>query len=277
MALTSDENRARYEALGYVGIPSEPAPPWSEYPDPKDRWEVVEQYRSAAALAASGEWEAAVERFHSLALREPAMKDVWMLLAGAASRRERWDVAVDAYKHALRLAPAADTYLGAASALLRLKKFDDAAQQAQHVVEDATAEAPHISLAHELLARIALGRRNVDLARTEAALAERADSHRPVGAYVNGRIAFDQRHYQEALESFEGAQTLLDKNGGAPLADLRLFTAETLQRLERLSEAEYLFLEELKGSPLNGRARAGLRAVYSATGRTTEATALAQH
>jgi hypothetical protein len=47
--------------------------------------------------------------------------------------------------------------------------------------------------------------------------------------------------------------------------------------VDRLSEAEYLFLEELKRSPVSERARAGLVSVYKATGRTTEAAALSQH
>ena len=159
------------------------------------------------------------------------------------------------------------TYLGAASALLRLKKFDDAAQQAQHVVEDATAEAPHISLAHEVLARIALGRRNLDLARTEAALAERATPSARRGVRERSN-RLRSTALPGSARVVRGGTNAARQEWRGPLADLRLFTAETLQRLERLSEAEYLFLEELKGSPLNGRARAGLTAVYSATGRT---------
>jgi thioredoxin-like negative regulator of GroEL len=76
----------------------------------------------------------------------------------------------------------------------------------------------------------------------------------------------------------EPALEKVDQTPRQPLADLRLLTGEALVHVDRLPEAEYLFLEELKQSPASDRARAGLIAVYKATGRTTEAAALAaQH
>ena len=52
-------------------------------------------------------------------------------------------------------------------------------------------------------------------------------------------------------------------------------TAEAMMRADRLSEAEYLFGQELADTPLSLRARTGLTAVYIATGRSGEAAALA--
>lgn len=272
----SDEDRLAYEALGYVGVAGEPSPPWTELSDPKDKWEVVERYRSAVNRMMARESNAAIAEFHGLAGREPAMRDVWMLLAETGANSNRPDVAVDAYQHAIQLAPASpDAYLGAAASLIQLKKIDDARRLAQHVADDAKADARSQSAAHELLARIALVHHNLELARTEATLAEEADAARPVRAYVEGRIAFDRRHYAQAVESFELALAQLEKARGRPLADLRLYAAESLVRLERFSEAEYLFLEALKDSPDSGRARSGLTALYKATGRASEAEALA--
>ena len=97
------------------------------------------------------------------------------------------------------------------------------------------------------------------------------------GAERDGRrIAFDKRRYAEALELLEPALEVAEKTPRQPLGDLRVLTAEAFVKQDRLSEAEYLFLEELKQSPLSERARAGLIAVYKATGRTTEAAALTQ-
>jgi tetratricopeptide (TPR) repeat protein len=201
-----------------------------------------------------------------------------MLLATAGWRADRPDVALDAYQHAVALEPTnSDAYLGASAALLRLRKLDEATARAQHVVDDAMASAVAQSRAHELLAQIGLAHRNLDLAHMEAALAEERDPSRPVTAYIDGRIAFDHRRYAEALELLEPALEKVDQTPRQPLADLRLLTGEALAHADRLSEAEYLFLEELKRSPLSDRARAGLIAVYKATGRTTEATALVQH
>ena len=201
-----------------------------------------------------------------------------MLLTTTAARTDRAEIAVDAYQHAISLEPAnPDAYLGAAAALLRLRKLDDAAMRAQHVADESEIDTTWQAQSHELLAQIAMARRNVETARSEATLAEEADPDRPVVAYVEGRNAFEHRRYAEALELLEPALEQVDKTPRRPLADLRLLTAEALVHVDRPSEAEYLFLEELKRSPVSDRARAGLIAVYKATGRTTEAAALAQH
>ena len=246
--------------------------------NPIDKHEVVERYRRAVNLLATDDLKGAIDQFKTLSAQESAMRDVWMLLATTASRADRAEIAVDAYQHAISLEPAnPDAYLGAAAALLRLRKLDDAAMRAQHVADDLETDAMWQAQSHELLAQIALARRNIELARAEATLAEEADPDRPVVAYVEGRNALEHRRYAEALELLEPALEQVDKTPRRPLADLRLLTAEALVHVDRLSEAEYLFLEELKRSPVSDRARAGLIAVYKATGRTTEAAALAQH
>jgi tetratricopeptide (TPR) repeat protein len=265
--------------FGYVGTPV-PTPVSSAAPpsNPIDKREVVERYRRAIDLLTANDVKGAIEQFRTLAAQEPAMRDVWMLLANTAWRADRPDIVLDAYEHAAQLEPANnDARLGAATALLRLHRLDDAAARAQSVVDEETADPRSQSRAHEVLAQVALARRNVDIARSEAALAEEADPSRPVRAYVDGRLAFDRRHYAEALELFEPALERVEKTPRQPLADLRLVTAEALARQDRSSEAEYLFLEELEQSPFSERARSGLTALYKATGRATEAAALAQH
>lgn len=276
MEAVNDDDREAYEALGYVGVAPEPLPPWTELADPKDKWEVVERYRSAVNRMMAQDSKAAIAQLQAMTRTEPAMRDVWMLLAKTALRSNRSDIAVDAYRHAMQLAPdRLDAYLGAATGFVELKKIDDARHLAQHVVDDAAADGRAQSSAHELLARIALIQHNLDLALAEATLAEEADASRPVRAYVEGRMAFDRRHYDEAFASFESALTRLEKTPRQPLADLRLYAAESLLRLERFSEAESLFLEQLEDSPESGRARTGLTAIYKATGRASEAAALA--
>jgi choline-sulfatase len=278
MAAVSAEDRERYEIFGYVGIRNEASAPPAQPVNPIDKRDVVERYRRAVNLLATGDLKGATEQFKALTTQESTMRDAWMLLATTASRADRAEIAVDAYQHAIELEPAnPDAHLGAAAALLRLRKLDEAALRAQHVADDAEADATSQSDGHELLAQIALARRNFELARAEATLAEEADPDRPVRAYVDGRNAVEHRRYAEALELLEPALEQVDKTPRRPLADLRLLTAEALVHVDRLSEAEYLFLEELKRSPASDRARAGLIAVYKATGRTTEAAALAQH
>ena len=306
--MPNDEDRERYEIFGYVGTRLEagragepgdaekagaaggartagPARPANEAPgsprelvNPIDKRDVVERYRRAINLLTTDDLKAAIDQLKALVAQEPSMRDVWMLLATAGWKADRPEVALDGYQHAIELDPASsDAYLGAASALLRLHRLDDAAGRAQHVVDDSETTEISQSRAHELLAQVALARKNIEVAHAEAMLAEEAEPGRPVTAFIDGRIAFDKRRYAEALDLLEPALAAVDKTPRQPLGDLRMLTAEALVKQDRPSEAEYLFLEELKQSPLSERARAGLIAIYKATGRTTEAAALAQH
>jgi tetratricopeptide (TPR) repeat protein len=277
-AVASRADRERYEAFGYVGEPSARFVGPRELIDPKDTWDVVERYRHGIDLAQAHDWPAAIETLRSLARDQPSMVDLWGRLASTATKGERHDIAADAYKQIVQREPDNhDALLGAAAAFLRLRRFDDARQLAQRAADLAASSPQTVSAAHELLARVALARRNVPLARSEAALADNGDDEAPVAAYIEGRIAFDERKYDRALELFEGALAAPSKQRRMPPADLALWTAETLLRLERFPEAEYLFQLELTEAPLSARARAGLAAVYLATGRGNEAAALAAH
>src|SRR5207248_8491305 len=87
--------------------------------------------------------------------------------------------------------------------------------------------------AHELLAKIALVRRDVDGAREEADLARREDPTLPMPAYIEGRLLYDQGRYADALPLFQSAVGELAKSAGLQLTDLHYYTGDTLGRLER--------------------------------------------
>jgi tetratricopeptide (TPR) repeat protein len=273
---TSSAVAARLEAFGYVGAGDLPAST-TEAVDAKDLVDVVEHYRAAADEAAAGRWQPALERYRALAQLRPELVDVWMHAGQAAFRLERSDVAAEAFMQAAHRAPLrSDAQLGAAFAYLRLRNVDEARRHAQAVLDTPQAVALDQSSAHEVLARAAFLRRDFELAHSEAELAEQADPTRPVAALIDARMAFDRKHYAEAIEPLQSALTKAEARPDAPLFhDLRLLTAETLNALQRYSEAEYLFLEELKVAPRSARARAGLTVVYKATGRPAEAAALA--
>ncbi len=274
----SPEDRERYEALGYVGDPSTYFMGPRQSLDPKDGWQIVEQYRRATDLAGARQWNASIGAFRDLLRQEPQMVDAWLRLASIATRSEHHDIAADAYKRAFHHEPAnLGARLGAAASLVRLKKYDEARHLVLRAAADAT-DKPHTrSMAHELLARIALARRQFEVARSEADLAESANSSRPVVPYVSGRIALDEQRYTDAVEFFESALARLENSNEGQLADLRLYAAEALLRVERFEEAEELFRSELSKAPLSARARAGLATVYDATDREHEAVALDAH
>lgn len=271
-------DRERFEALGYIGVPvNAPTKPDGDPVDPRTRVEFVERYRSAVALTARRDWEGAIEAFRALAMEMPNSADLWMQVARTAARGERQDAAVEAYDRVLALEPGdASAHLGAAASLLRLRSLERAEEHARAVLQHDGISSVQTAEAHELLARIAVGRRNYDMARTEARAAEDADEGRPVQSFVEGRIALEQQRWADAATAFQSALAAAQTSQRPPLTDLRVFAAEALMRLERMDEAEALFDAELKSFPANVRARTGLQALYRATGRSSEAEARAQ-
>jgi arylsulfatase A-like enzyme len=272
-------DRERFDLLGYVGRPGTPAS--ADDAATPSRGEVVqfiEGYRNAVQLAAANDVAGAIDAYRALTERQPANADLWLHLARVAARAERHDVALDALKQVLAIDPGSvPAQLAAATSYLRTRRLDDAAALAQAAIDGGTAEKIQLAEAHELLARVAVNRRDLDTARAEAASAQEADPLRPVAALIEGRIALDQARYAEAADSFDQALAAAAKAGRAPLADLRVFAADALTHVSRADEAEKLLADELRAYPANSRARTALQALYRSMGRAADAAALAQH
>jgi arylsulfatase A-like enzyme/tetratricopeptide (TPR) repeat protein len=265
------EDRERFEALGDVGAMVDP--PFIA--DGPEGVAVLETYRAAVDHDVAREWPEAIDVLHRLLRLNPTSADTWMRLGSMAERSGRYELALDAYRRLISLRPENPAaHLGMATALWRLRRLDEAWQQGQLASSLAAEDDVRVrGEAHELLARIAVGRRDLAAARTEAALAQQADNSRPVVDFIDGRLLQDQRRWDDALAAFERAAAHLVKANGRPFADLNFFTAETLVRLDRRSEAEYHFLEELRHFPLNVRARGELAGLYHSGQRTEEASA----
>jgi tetratricopeptide (TPR) repeat protein len=272
-AMTPDA-RERLQALGYVGAQTDvTAAPGSSLPDPKDKREILERYRDAVDLAAERRWPQAIALLQQILREDPEMADVWSQLAVFATRIDRHDLALDAYKHHIDLQPDEPTsYIGAAAALLKLKRLDEARDHAQLGADVAAAsDRRSRASAHEMLAKIALVRRDPGAARDEARRAREADPTLPLPIFIEARLLYDEARYEEALPLFEQALAELEKNGTLEITELHFYAGDTLARLERYDEAEAEFNEELKYFPQNTRARAGLAMLYQASDRPDEA------
>jgi arylsulfatase A-like enzyme/thioredoxin-like negative regulator of GroEL len=246
-------------------------PPREPAVDPKDKREVVEQFRKAEELSDGEHWDQAIVLLDGIVRAEPELIEVWQELARVAMRIDRFGTAVEAYNHLADLIPSDPSpLLGAASALLKLNKLDEARLEGQAAAErvpDGTTQAT----AHELLARIALARHDAEEARHEAELVAQADPNLPAAAFVEARLLYDRGKFSEALPLFEQVLAALSKYAPATIEDVHFYVADTLSRLERLSEAEFEFEEQLRADPHHARANAGLATVYAKTGRTDEA------
>src|SRR5262245_11688586 len=281
--------RERLQALGYVGAQTDISDaPGETLPDPKDKRQILETYRAAVDLAAERKWLAAIGLLQQIVHEDPGMADVWSQLAAFAGRADRLDLAVDAYKHYIELKPSdPNGYLGAAAALLKQRRLEDARAHAELGAQMA-GEPPSESggagaaggdrarsraAAHEMLARIALARHDAAAARTQAELARQSDPKLPLPPFVDGRLLYDQGKFAEALPFFEQALAGAQKPGASRIAELHYYAGDTLGRLERYPDAEKEFVAELRDYPQNIRARAGLAMLYQATARPDEAAA----
>jgi arylsulfatase A-like enzyme/Tfp pilus assembly protein PilF len=272
----SAEDRERLQALGYVGAQTDvgSSADSDTLPDPKDRWEILESYRGAIDLAGERKWPQAIAKLQHALGKDPGMADVWSQLATFAVRAERLDQAIDAYTRFIALKPSDPTgYLGAAGALLKARKLEDAQAHAELAARFATTrDARSRASAHEMLAGIALARRHAAAARAEAQLVHEADPALPMPACVEARLLYDEGRYAEALPLFEQALGELQGGLARQLTELHYYAADTFAKLERHAEAETQFIEELRYFPQNARARAGLAMLYQATDRADEAT-----
>ncbi|HEV2984668.1 MAG TPA: sulfatase-like hydrolase/transferase [Vicinamibacterales bacterium] len=268
----SADTRERLQALGYVGASSDVSTTRGDaLPDPKDKREILEKYRAATDLAAERKWSQSIILLQQILREEPEMADLWTQLANTATRVDRYDLVVDAYKHHIELQPNDSTaYVGAAAAFLKLRKFTEARANAALGAQVA-ADGRSRGGAHEMLSRIGLAQHDLAFAREHARLAQESDSTLPMPLFVEARILYDEGKYAEALPLFQQAADELKHSGSLQMGELHFYVADTLGRLVRYREAEAEFLQELKYYPFNSRARAGLAMLYQASERPDEA------
>jgi arylsulfatase A-like enzyme/Tfp pilus assembly protein PilF len=271
----SADARERLQALGYVGAQTDiSTTPGEALADPKDKRQILERYRQAVDFAGERHWPQAIALLQQILRDDPEMADVWSQLAVFATRIDRFELAVDAYRHYIALKPQEPTaYVGIAASLLKLRKLDEAREHAQLAVDVAPPKDRRArASAREMLAKIALAKHDGDTAREEARLAREEDPTLPLPLYVDARLLFDQGKYAEALPLFQQAIAERKKSDAPQMPELHYYAGDTLGRLERYPEAETEFIQELKFFPQNTRARGGLAMLYQASGKTDEAT-----
>jgi len=268
--------RARLAALGVVGYRSVDATAQSPI-NPVDRAPFVEAFRQATDLVADGHWLPGVAALERLARSEPENPKLWHDLADMAMAAGRYELAGEAYRRVVTLRPegpqTGDARLGSAMASFHLRRFDEAVRRARGVLAASREEKGQlVARAHELLARIALSRRDTATAFAHAREGHNADPRLPLMEYVEGRRQFDRGQYDEALTSFTAAiEALHDGRSEVMLEDLHVHAAETLAQIGQVDEAAARYAEEIQAFPTNLTARAALARLHHAEGRPDEA------
>ena len=181
--------------------------------DPKDKREIIERYRRAVRARRKSELAEAIALLEGIVRDEPQMVEVWNELARVAARVDRFGIGrrrVQARRraHAIGSVAVAGSGGGAATTQQARRGAAAGASRCRWRVRRRHARRQRT----QLLARIALARRDPDGARHEAALAVQADPSLPMAAYVEGRLLYDHGRFSEALPFFEEAVAALAKH-----------------------------------------------------------------
>jgi len=198
----------------------------------------------------------------------PELVVVQYQLASALMRAGRLDEAITVLQDARDRQPEeADLALALADALMRANRVEQAGRQADEAIALAkTADATTRAAAHELAVRIALARNDVEAATVQAKAAHDADPALPIEAFVRGRQLYDAGNYEEASAAFQEAATAAQKQKRT-IPELHLYLGESLAHLERYSEAEAQYREELRTFPRSVQVYSRLAMLYAATNR----------
>lgn len=273
-AQVTPEDRERLKALGYIGTSAATTTKAGadSLPDPKDKIQVLEQYRNALELVRSGRPREAIVAFQDMVAANPLMADVWNEIAGLLVRQGRLEEAVAAYKKQVDASPHDPAALvSVAQALIELGKLDEAKLQGELALRLLPeTDRRWRASAHKMLMRIALARSDLVDARAEALKGQQEDPSIPLPDYLEGLIRYNAGQFADALPYFEKAVRAVEGRA-FQVPDLRYYLGDTLGRLERDTEAEQQLREEVRQFPSDLRARAGLAMLYRTQGRAAEA------
>jgi arylsulfatase A-like enzyme/Flp pilus assembly protein TadD len=261
-ASVSRQDLEKLSALGYLGGGSDaPAGP---LPNPRDNIHVLDDVKRGFALKHAGQLVEAVRVFEGILEHTPHFLDVRYQLGQTLAELGRHQEAYDAYRAALRASPAlaGPLSLALARTALELGRIDEAATAAQ------AGQATNAAESHEILARVALARGDLDTLAHELD-AVRGDERAELNARVlRAELYIRRERFQDALRELDQAQQRLDATGRPPLRDVDFLRGDALARLSRFDEAEAAFRREVARFPRNTQAYARLAIVMGIRHRT---------
>lgn len=257
-AAADAEQVKKLTALGYLSATSR-AISGASLPSPMRELPMLEESRRAFQLEATGDRRGAIAAFQKLLARNPDIFDVQYKLAETLEEEGRWREAADAYRQAIRVSPsmAGGASLALAKVSLKLGDLEQARANAELAFSDAPADA------HELLARVALARSDLELAEREAAGVSGSPNLDARGAVLRAEVRLRQNEPAQALQVLDGALAKLDLASREQIGNAQFLRGDALARLIRYPEAEQAFRQEIRLFPGNSEAYARLAVLYA--------------
>lgn len=257
-----EETAAKLASLGYLGSSVKTGD--GPLPDPKGKIHTLDDFGRALQLASEQRYAEAVPLFQQLVRENPAMLDSWESLGQALQKLGRHGEALAAYEEAMRVSGGAGhVALSMGSLLLDMGRLDDARKHAELGV--ATSPA----VAHNLLAQVALAKKDVPLAETEARKALEARGSRLAPLVTLAGVLEAQGKLDEALKLTDEA--MAEMKPGQKFTGLYLVRGDLYARLGRAAEAEQAFVREIRDFPADTAAYTRLAVLYASMGRPADA------
>ena len=258
------ETTAKLASLGYLGTAVHAGD--GPLPDPKRQIHTLDDFGRALNLFSQQRYAEAVPVFRKLLESNPLMLDAWENLGQSLQKLGRYEEAIAAFDRAMKVSSGAGhVALAMASALFDMQRFD----RAEEYAEIGLATSP--AVAHNLLAQIALARKDLPAAEKEAraALAARGSRLGPVVTLAG--VLQAQGKLDEALRLAN--QAAGEMSPGQKFPGLFLVQGDLLARLGRAGEAEQSFLREVHDFPADTSGYTRLAVLYASAGRPQDAIA----
>jgi arylsulfatase A-like enzyme len=254
------EDQRKLAALGYLGSGGTSAPTV----DPKSKLETLRALRRAFLLVKAERFGEAIPLLEEFVGREPGLIDGWGLLGRSRAATGRRREALAAYREGLRRFPE-----NAPLALAAAQLYADAGQWDLAVRHAELALSRDAVLAHEMLARIAARRGDLDAAQKHAVTALEGAPSRRATLLLLADIMRRRVRPEEEL-------AYLDRIQDRRIPGVEFRRGETLLLLRRAGDAEAAFRAEVTSFPTNREAWSSLALVVAAQGRRAEAQSILQ-
>ncbi|HVT04217.1 MAG TPA: sulfatase-like hydrolase/transferase [Thermoanaerobaculia bacterium] len=257
----TEEEAASMRALGYLSASADTG---GALPDPKDHIGELELLKQAAGAQKAGRLKDAIAILERTVAANERLTDAWFMLGQVQEEMGLELEAVKTYRKAITIAPSVASEVGLSLARIYLKN-GDLEQAVIHARLGATASP---GVAHLILGRVALTRKDLATAQAEAAGAVNESSSRSGGVILQAQILTAQRQYDAALATL--AKGGVDPTA-KPVALYHFARADALARSGRTAEAEAEFQEEIRLFPQELDAYGNLAALYWFSGSRAKA------
>ena len=247
------EEAAKLEALGYLGSVKSAEGP---LPDPKDHIADYGILQQANRLSVEGRPKEAVAALRGLLARNSRFADAWAKLGSVYETMGQDEDAIRAYGEGIRASPvsSAEFALSLTGVFLRRNRLDEARKHAELALERNPAAA------HQFLARIDLQSGKLADAERHANAAMVDEAAKPRAMVTLAQIRAAQGRMDEAVRMLEKTRDDV-RARGMRVEHLELALGDLYAKMNRLSEAEQAFRNEIAMFPANLTAYSSLGVV----------------